>query len=348
MDLSAGKLWGLRRLADAGARFKMTAVDQRPPIKNLVAARRGTETAPYDDVAAVKALLIEELAASSSAMLLDPHYAYPVGIGHVRPSQGLLLTLEDSIFEETPGGRRSSPIDDWSVAKIKRAGGDAVKVLAWYRPDADPAICEHQQQFVAAIGESCRDHDIPFVFELLVYPMPGDTGHTTDYVEQPGKRTDHVLESVATFADASYGVDLFKLESPVAAAEVPDPDGEDAGAAQAAFDELGRLAGRPWVMLSAGAGKDEFRRILTFAYRAGASGYLAGRAIWWDAFQAFPELDVMRAGLQSGGVPYIREINRLTDELAMPWTKHPVFGTGPSLAGRDARFRHDYPAFPRS
>ena len=57
------------------------------------------------------------------------------------------------------------------------------------------------------------------------------------------------------------------------------------------FDHLGRAAGRPWVMLSAGAGKDDFRRILTFAYRAGASGYLAGRAIWWDAFQSFPDLD---------------------------------------------------------
>ena len=74
-------------------------------------------------------------------------------------------------------------IDDWSVAKIKRAGGDAVKVLAWYRPDADPGVLEHQQRYVADIGEECRRHDILFVFELLVYPMAGAAGHTTDYVE---------------------------------------------------------------------------------------------------------------------------------------------------------------------
>ena len=102
MELSAGKLWGLRRIADAAGRFKMTAVDQRPPIKNLVAERRGTPEAPYDDVANVKSLLVEELAATSSAMLLDPHYAYPRAIQYVRPSQGLILTLEDSVFEETP------------------------------------------------------------------------------------------------------------------------------------------------------------------------------------------------------------------------------------------------------
>ncbi|NIS30131.1 MAG: tagatose-bisphosphate aldolase, partial [Actinobacteria bacterium] len=62
---------------------------------------------------------------------------------------------EHSVFEETPYGRRSSSIDDWSVEKIKRVGGDAVKVLAWYRPDADAAVLEHQHEYVAAIGAEC-------------------------------------------------------------------------------------------------------------------------------------------------------------------------------------------------
>ena len=39
--------------------------------------------------------------------------------------------------------------------------GDAVhclgvKVLAWYRPDAAPAVCKAQQDFVQRIGEECR------------------------------------------------------------------------------------------------------------------------------------------------------------------------------------------------
>ncbi|HSF85871.1 MAG TPA: tagatose 1,6-diphosphate aldolase [Acidimicrobiia bacterium] len=345
MELSAGKLWGLRRIADAAGRFKMTAVDQRPPIKNLVAERRGTPEAPYDDVANVKSLLVEELAATSSAMLLDPHYAYPRAIQYVRPSQGLILTLEDSVFEETPQGRRSAAIDHWSVEKIKRIGGDAVKVLAWYRPDADPSVCDNQKRFVASIGDACRRYDIPFVFELLLYPLPGDTRHTTDYVEQVGKRTEHVLESVVTFADEAYGVDIFKLESPIPATAVPDASGSDAAEAQAAFDELGRLAGRPWVMLSAGAGKADFRRILEYAYRAGASGYLAGRAIWWEAFQAFPDLDDMRRQLRSEGVGYMEEINRLTDEAAVPWHTHPRYGEGPALDGDGAEFRATYAGF---
>jgi len=36
------------------------------------------------------------------------------------------------------------------------------------------------------------------------------------------------------------------------------------------------------VMLSAGAAMAEFANVLRYAYRAGAHGFLAGRAIWWD------------------------------------------------------------------
>ena len=124
-----GKLWGMRRMADAHGRYKMTAVDQRPPIKNPIMAKRGTSEAPYEDVTGFKLMLVEELQNDSSAMLLDPHYALPVGMNVLSPTKGLIVTLEDSIFQETDGGRLSAEIDDWSVEKIKRAGGDAVKVL---------------------------------------------------------------------------------------------------------------------------------------------------------------------------------------------------------------------------
>lgn len=88
-------------------------------------------------------------------MLLDPHFAISHGLSAFSPKKGLVVTLEDSIFEDTGNGRYSSEIDDWSLAKIKRLGGDAVKILAWYRPDADPAVNEHQKAFTKKIGEAC-------------------------------------------------------------------------------------------------------------------------------------------------------------------------------------------------
>jgi tagatose 1,6-diphosphate aldolase len=343
MSISAGKYWGMRRMADATGRFRMTAVDQRPPIKNPIRAKRGTPQAPWEDVAGFKELLIRELQAESSAMLLDPHYAYPRGVTMLDARLGLILTLEDSIFQETPGGRLSAEIDDWSVGKIKRAGGDAVKVLTWYRPDADPEVCAAQRDFTQRIGQACARYDIPFVFELLVYPLAKDAEQTTEYVEMKTKQAQLVIDSVRAFADPRFGVDLFKLESPVPAGDVPEPGAPGADAVQALFDELDRAAGRPWVMLSAGAGMSEFRRVLHYAYSAGASGYLAGRAIWLEAFQRFPDWDGIRHELRGAAVPYMRELNELTGAMARPWHTHPCYGpAGARIEPADSTFRHVY------
>ncbi len=341
--LSAGKLWGLRRMADAAGRFKMTAVDQRPPIIKPIAEHYGSAEAPWADVAGFKRMLIETLQSESSAMLLDPNYAIPAGIDALSPRLGLIVTLEDSRFTETPDGRLSQQIDNWSVGKIKRMGADAVKVLAWYRPDAPDSVCQKQKDFAKRIGEECHRHDIPYLFELLVYPLASDAEKGGDYQEMQSKRADHVLQSVEAFAAPDFGIDVFKLESPVAATDVPGVGNEGWQEIQALFDEMGRLAGRPWVMLSAGAGKAQFKSILTHAYRAGASGYLAGRAIWMEPFSKFPDWGAMRQGLCTESVDYMRELNTLTDATALPFDQHPVYGAdGARLPVRDEGFRAAY------
>ena len=99
-------------------------------------------------------------------------------------------------------------------------------------------------------------------------------------------------------------------------------------------------------MLSAGAGKAEFRNILNHAYRAGASGYLAGRAIWLEPFGLYPDWDGMRKGLETGSVDYMRDLNALTDKAATAWDQHAVFGSdGAQFSPADQSFRHSYGNF---
>jgi tagatose 1,6-diphosphate aldolase len=338
MQLTPGKLWGLRRMAADNGIFKMTAVDQRPPIKGPIAKYHATDTAPWAEVARFKGLLVETLQAQSTAMLLDPHYAIPYAIGMLSPAKGLIVTLEDSVFQENSGGRLSSDIDDWSVAKIKRMGGDAVKVLAWYRPDASASELSAQQDYVKRIGAECAKYDIPFLFELLVYPLKQDAHQTKDYIELQGKKSDDVLASVEEFAKPDYGVDVFKLESPVNA-----QNADGSAQVQAIFDEMGRLAGRPWVMLSAGAGKAEFRNVLDQAFRAGASGFLAGRAIWLEAFAHYPDWNAIRHDLEGASADYLGDISALADSGAKAWFEHPCFGErGAHFSPQDASFRHKY------
>ena len=183
-----------------------------------------------------KRALVAALGPHCSSMLFDPNYAIPAAIDILPPRCGLIVTLEEHRTEETPEGRRSRAIDSWSVAKIRALGGDAVKVLAWYRPDADGAVLDFQKRFVRGIGEECRRNDIPYVLELLVYPFMGTAGHTADYVESPGKLPALVIDSVREFARPEYGVDLMKLESPLAAGSLPARDGSrEAADAQSQF-----------------------------------------------------------------------------------------------------------------
>ncbi|MCB1969479.1 MAG: tagatose 1,6-diphosphate aldolase [Geminicoccaceae bacterium] len=316
MTMTPGKLWGMRRLADDGGFFRMTALDQRPPIMNPIREKRRTPEAPDQDVAAVKRVIAQNLALGSSALLVDPIWAYGACIDVIPPSRGVVITLEDHRFEDTPGGRRSANIPDWSVEKIRRIGGDAVKVLAWYRPDAAPDIIEHQKAYVRAIGEDCRRYDIPFVFELLVYPF---ANAASDYEEDQKKHPELVIESVRTFAAPEYGVDIFKLESPIPARSVPEFGGTGSSEVQVLFDELNEAAGRPWVMLSAGASPADFKRVLHHAFKAGASGFLAGRAIWLEAFRHFPDLAAMGAELAARGTAYLDDLQALTAAAATPF-----------------------------
>ncbi|MCP4182754.1 MAG: DUF2090 domain-containing protein [Hyphomicrobiales bacterium] len=338
IQLTPGKLWGMRRMANDQGIFSMTAVDQRPPIKQPIADYHGVDEAPWEEVANFKKLLVETLQLQSTAMLLDPHYAIPHAIDCLSPTKGLIVTLEDSLFNQTDGGRISSVIDDWSVEKIKRMGGDAVKVLAWYRPDADPSVCQAQKDYVKRIGDQCSRFDIPFLFELLAYPLASDTHQTLDYVEMEEKKSDHVLGSVEEFAQPDYGIDVFKLESPVNATQA-----DGSARIQAIFDEMGRIAGRPWVMLSAGAGKSDFRNILDHAFKAGASGFLAGRAIWLDAFKHYPDWSAIRQDLEGEASDYLKQISDLANDKAQDWRTHDCYGgTGAKFSPADASFRHAY------
>jgi tagatose 1,6-diphosphate aldolase len=95
-------------------------------------------------------------------------------------------------------------------------------------------------------------------------------------------------------------------------------------------------------MLSAGAGMADFRTVLAHAYKAGASGYLAGRAIWADPFKAFPDWGAIRTGLRAQSKPYMTDLNAMTDAHAAPWFAHPLYAGKATVAHPDATFRHRY------
>ena len=277
-----GKHWGLRRLADAQGLFSMVAIDQRPPIVQRVASALGIVPGAvgFADIVQVKALLAEALAPQASALLVDPDFGLPAATPYLQPGRGLLITLEEHRYDDAPDGRRSRLIPNWSVAQIRRLGADAVKLLAWYRPDASDAVKAHQQALVRAVGQACAEHDIAFVLELLVHPFAAAAGAAPNYDEDAAKQPQRVISSVRDFARPEFGIDLFKLESPVPMAGLPAPDAPGAAAVQDHYQAMGEACGgTPWVLLSAGGSPAGFGHALGYACQAGASGFLAGRAV---------------------------------------------------------------------
>lgn len=323
-----GKHWGLRRLADAQGLFSMLAIDQRPPIVQRVASARGIapESVVFADIVQVKALLAEALAPQASALLVDPDFGLPAATPYLQPGRGLLITLEEHRCDDAPDGRRSRLIPNWSVAQIRRLGADAVKLLAWYRPDASETVKAHQQALVLAVGRACREHDIAFVFELLVHPFAAGPGAAPNYNEDAAKQPQRVIDSVRDFAKPEFGIDLFKLESPVTMVGLPAPDAPGAAAVQDLYHAMGAAcAGTPWVMLSAGGSQASFEHAITYACRAGASGFLAGRAVWWEALAAYPDAARVRQALQQTALPYLQRLHDIVAREGQPWRTDVAF-----------------------
>lgn len=314
-DLSPGKYRAISRMIDGAGHFKMVAVDQRAPMRAILKEALGREAA-FADMCRLKRLLVEELAGESTAVLIDPEYGLPAALDVLPGGPGLVVTLEDSNFEVTPGGRKARVIPDWSVEKIKRLGGDGVKFLVWYNHKADRAVIEHQHAIIRHLGEECARYDIAFLVEPLVYP------HDENPRDFARNRADYVIRSIEHLSDPGFGIDIYKLESPVDAAQLGDDEASRAGLT-AMFRKMAANLPSPWVMLSAAADPEKFARVLDCAYAAGASGFLAGRSIWKSAAEAYPDLDAVRKQLRDTALPYMRRLNEMTDRAGAAWTQRP-------------------------
>ena len=71
-----GKNVHLRNLVNDNFHFEMLAIDQRPPIFNIIENTKGGK-ASYKDIAEFKGFLTKFLSPYSSAILMDPIYSFP-------------------------------------------------------------------------------------------------------------------------------------------------------------------------------------------------------------------------------------------------------------------------------
>jgi tagatose 1,6-diphosphate aldolase len=298
-----GKARHLAASTTAGGHFNILAIDHRGNLWEEL-AKGGALT--DSDFTAFKRDVITALAPFASAVLTDPAYGIAPGVseGWLPPSLGLLAPLEVTDYDQHPSRRRFNPIPDWSVGRIKRIGAAGVKLLLYYHPKAENAPT--QRAIAATVIAECEKYDVPLYLEPIVY-SPRETAPLT-----PNAHRDAVVVSAATFAE--LGADILKMQFP---AEIAHTNDESEW--RSALREVDEVCSVPWTLLSGGVSYDVFKRQALLACEAGASGIIAGRALWKEAIN-IPPAD-RRAFLETVSAPRLRELSNICASAARPYTE---------------------------
>ncbi|MBE9565757.1 MAG: tagatose 1,6-diphosphate aldolase [Proteobacteria bacterium] len=304
LGMGPGKLNGLRRVADGTGRFKVLACDQNNSFRRMIAEARGRDARPEELVEA-KSDIVHVLGAEASAVLLDVNYGarQALNSGALPRQPGLLIRLEAS----KPAGERAEIEAGWGVEQIKRFGADGVKLLVYLDTESKSAS-RSQVEFVRTVHAECQEHDILLMLEELSYPRKdqNETKSSTTYLQ---RQPDNILRAVELLGPLC---DVLKVEFP---GHLPTM-GE-----QPCRDNLERLnatAARPWVLLSAGVDFEDFLPQVELAMGMGASGIMAGRAVFKEYFR--PESREKRvAFLNETALPRWRRLCDIVDRHATPW-----------------------------
>lgn len=310
-EMTIGKFRGMQQIATGRGLFTMLALDHQESFRKGLDAT-APDSVPYQRVEEVKLDIIAALSPHSSALLTDLRYgaAQAISAGVLPGRTGLLVTLEQS-----PGygpgettARKTTLVRGWTVAKIRRMGASAVKLLVYYHPES--ATAGFQENLVGQIAAECREHDIPLVLEVLTHPIK--PGQSKDSAEFAATRSRVIAEAARRLCP--LGADLYKAEFP-ADMKYESDEAKMLGWCQ----ELTDAAGIPWVVLSAAVDHARFCRQVEISCRGGASGFLAGRSIWKEALG--PASDARKQFLAGEATRRLEELNGITDQFAHPWTE---------------------------
>lgn len=268
---------GVAALTRPSGAFAMLAVDQREALRNMLGEGRESAAAPVSDaeVTDFKLAATAILTPYASAVLLDKQFVLDRAIAEhaVADSCALIVAADEFIPgpEEVVGDVRIDAAVD--PAHYAAAGAVAMKLLVLYRPDEAPAgRIAMVEDFVAR----CRTAGLLSIIEPISRP-PRD-----------GRPFDWNAGVLAAAGELGHlGADLYKAEVPGHGAGDESAISRDCAAITAAVDS-------PWVVLSSGVDATRFPAAVALAVAAGASGFLAGRAVWKDSLGAPDRVQALR------------------------------------------------------
>ena len=312
-ELTPGRYRGLKAsgLADRDV-FGILAFDQRGSYRRML------PTADYGQLARIKSEVSRVLSAEASAVLLDPIYGLPAAMA-MSGRAGLALALEQSGYQGDSSYRRSRLLAGWGPAKVRMLGGCAVKLMVYYNPQREDLAAE-LERFIVDVVNDCHRLDLPVFLEPMSYSI--QDGIEKSSPEFARQRPDIVIETARRLSRT--GADVLKLEFPVDIQYV-----SDMAEWRRACRRLSDACAVPWALLSAGVDFARFKPQLQAACESGASGFLAGRAIWKESV-AMGSAE-RAAFLRGAALSRLRQLLDIAKRDGRPWTdfyQAPAFAEG--------------------
>ena len=298
-----GTLRGLDACASDKGTFSVLALDHRNNLRRALNPEDpGSVT--FERLVGIKRSIVRAIAPIADGILLDPDIGAGPAIydGSLPSGCGLLIAVEETGYDGPSTERTSRLMEGWGVSQIKRVGGDAVKLLLYYHPDAPNA--EVQERTLIEVAEYCADADIPLFLETLGYSLDADVSKLTDEA-----RRDVVVRTARRLT--ALGGDIYKCEFPYDAGVTDKTRWSEACA------EIEEASAIPWAILSAGVDDATFEAQTQVACEAGASGVLVGRSVWKEsAHMDGAERD---RWLETVGVERMQRLVDIVEAEAVPW-----------------------------
>ena len=286
----------LTKLARPSGALAMVAVDQREALRGMFAAH---QSAPVTDaqLTQFKVDVARELSPFASALLVDQEFGIDAIIGEKALVDTCGLIAAADLLVGPPGGAATETAIDPDVdpLRMRDIGSVGLKFLVLWRNDESPEI---RAKLVEDFNNLCEVSGLPSIIEIIVKP-PMDSSKSFN-------REEELI--IAAREAATWKPDLYK-------AEVPFHGEGDLNLVTKNAERISEAIGSPWVVLSNGVKQPVFNDAVKACAMGGASGFLAGRAVWADIVGA---TDIPKA-LRETSIPRLQRLAEIVDTHSKPW-----------------------------
>ena len=287
----------LTNLARPSGALAMVAVDQREALRGMFAAHQSTPV-PDSQLTQFKVDVARELSPFASALLVDQEFGIDAIIDQkvLAPTCGLIAAA-DLLVGPAGGAATDTAVDpDVDPMRMRDIGSVGLKFLVLWRNDESP---ESRLKLVDEFNQLCAKSGLPSIIEVIVKP-PTDSSRSFD-------REEELI--IAAKEASTWNADLYK-------AEVPFHGEGDLLAITRNSQRITEAVGTPWVVLSNGVKAPFFADAVKACAQGGASGFLAGRAVWADIVGSAD----IPAALREVSIPRLEKLAEIVDQYARPWS----------------------------